>query len=111
MSKLHEITDENFEKEVVQSKKNWSVTYSALSYCQPCKVLHQTLKDEILKNDIAKSVNFGSVAVEDKGINISGRAGVRGVPTTILYKNGEPVATKVGAVPANEFIARVKENF
>ena len=111
MTKLHEITDQNFEKEVVESKKNWSVTYSALSYCQPCKVLHKTLENEILKDDIAKTVSFGSVAVEDKGINISGRAGVRGEPTTILYKNGEPIAQKVGAVPASEFIAWVKENF
>ncbi len=111
MTKLHEITDQNFEKEVVESKKNWSVTYSALSYCQPCHALHKTLENEILKDDIAKTVSFGSVAVEDKGINISGRAGVRGVPTTILYKNGEPIAQKVGAVPASEFIAWVKENF
>ena len=111
MTKLHEITDQNFEKEVVESKKNWSVTYSALSYCQPCHVLHKTLENEILKDDIAKTVSFGSVAVEDKGINISGRAGVRGVPTTILYKNGEPIAQKVGAVPASEFITWIKENF
>ena len=74
-------------------------------------MLHKTLENEILKDDITKTVSFGSVAVEDKGINISGRAGVRGVPTTILYKNGEPIAQKVGAVPASEFIAWVKENF
>ena len=47
MTKLHEITDENFQKEVIESKKNWSVTYSALSYCQPCHVLHKTLENEI----------------------------------------------------------------
>ena len=62
MTKLHEITDQNFEKEVVESKKNWSVTYSALSYCQPCHVLHKTLENEILnakynKNKVPRYFN------------------------------------------------------
>ena len=111
MAKLHEITDQNFEKEVIQSKKNWSVTYSALSYCQPCRILHNTLQHEILKDDIAKTVNFGTVAVEDKGINISGLAGIRAVPLTILYRNGEKIAEKAGSVPASDFLAFLKEHF
>ncbi len=111
MAKLHEITDQNFQKEVIESKKNWAVVYSALSYCEPCKILHNTLQNEILKDDIAKTVNFGTVAVEDKGINISGLAGVRSVPLTILYKNGEPIAQKTGSVPASEFLTFLKANF
>ncbi len=111
MAKLHEITDQNFEKEVIQSKKNWSVTYSALSYCQPCRILHNTLQHEILKDDISKTVNFGTVAVEDKGINISGREGIRSVPHTILYRNGEAVAQQTGSVPASEFLAFLKKHF
>ena len=111
MAKLHEITDQNFEKEVIQSKKNWSITFSGLSFCAPCKVLHKTLEDEILKDDISKTVNFGTVAVEDKGINISGREGIRSVPHTILYRSGEAIAAKTGSVPASEFIAWLKANF
>ena len=110
MAKLNEITDENFKKEVLESVKPYVVTYSALSYCQPCKQLHQILENEIVNHPIASEVNFGSVAVEDKGINISTAAGVRGVPTTIIYKKGEPVAQKVGAVPAQAFISWVKES-
>ena len=110
MTKLNEITDENFKKEVLENPKPYVVTYSALSYCQPCIQLHNILKSEVINHPIASEVNFGSVAVEDKGINISSAAGVRGVPTTIIYKNGEPIAQKVGAVPAQSFISWVKES-
>ena len=110
MAKLNEITDENFKKEVLESTKPYVVTYSALSYCQPCVQLNNILKSDVINHSIADEVNFGTVAVEDKGINISVSAGVRGVPTTIIYKNGERVADKVGAVPANTFISWVKEN-
>tara|TARA_B100001996_G_C18666225_1_gene594988 strand:+ start:316 stop:651 length:336 start_codon:yes stop_codon:yes gene_type:complete len=111
MAKLHEITDQNFEKEVIQSKKNWSVTFSGLTFCAPCKVHHKMLESEILKDDISKTVNFGTVAVEDKGINISGREGIRSVPHTILYRNGEAVAQQTGSVPASEFLAFLKKHF
>jgi len=110
MAKLNEITDENFNKEVLKSTKPYVVTYSALSYCQPCVQLNNTLKSDVINHPIADEVNFGTVAVEDKGINISTSAGVRGVPFTIIYKNGERIADKVGAVPANIFISWIKEN-
>ena len=104
MGKLNEITDENFKTEVLKSTKPYVVTYSALSYCQPCIQLHKILKDQIINHPISEKVNFGTVAVEDKGINISTAAGVRGVPTTIIYKNGERISEKIGNVPANVFI-------
>ncbi len=110
MGKLNEITDENFKTEVLKSSKPYVVTYSALSYCQPCIQLHKILKSDVINHPISNDVNFGTVAVEDSGINISTAAGVRGVPTTIIYKNSAPVAQKVGAVPAQAFISWVKEN-
>ena len=108
MGKLNEITDENFQKEVLESTKPYVVTYSALSYCQPCIQLHEILKNEIINHPIAEKVNFGTVAVEDKGINISSHAGVRGVPTTIISKTGERISEKVGSVPAQAFITWVQ---
>ena len=110
MAKLNEITDENFKKEVLESSKPYVVTYSALSYCQPCHQLHQILQNEVLNHPITNEVNFGTVAVEDKGINISSAAGVRGVPTTVIYKNGSETSRKIGAVPAQSFINWVKES-
>ena len=110
MKKLNEITDENFKKEVLESSRPYVVTYSALSYCQPCQQLHNILQNEVLNHPITNEVNFGTVAVEDKGINISTAAGVRGVPTTIIYKNGAESSRKVGSVDAHVFINWVKES-
>ncbi len=110
MGKLNEITDENFKTEVLENTKPYVVTYSALSYCQPCIQLHKILKDEVINHPISEKVNFGTVAVEDKGINISTAAGVRGVPTTIIYKNGERISEKIGAVPAKAFIDWVQSS-
>ena len=110
MGKLNEITDENFQKEVLENTKPYVVTYSALSYCQPCIELHNLLKREIINHSISEKVNFGTVAVEDKGINISTHAGVRGVPTTIIYKNGERISEKIGSVPAQTFIDWVESS-
>jgi len=110
MAKLNDITDDNFKNEVLKSSKPYCVTYSALSFCAPCKVLHKTLEEEVIKHSIANEVNFGTVATENKGINISSAAGIRSVPTTIIYVNGEAVAQKIGAVPAQNFISWVKES-
>ena len=43
MAKLNEITDENFKKEVLENPKPYVVTHSALSYCEPCRMLHKIL--------------------------------------------------------------------
>ena len=110
MKKLNGITDENFKKEVLENPKPYVVTYSALSYCAPCQQLHKILENEVINHPITNEVNFGTVAVEDKGINISTQAGVRGVPTTIIYKNGERISEKVGSVPAQIFIDWVKSS-
>jgi len=110
MGKLNEITDENFKTEVLESSKPYVVTYSALSYCQPCVQLHNILKDEVINHPISEKVNFGTVAVENKGINISSQAGVRSVPTTIIYLHGERISEKIGAVPAKTLIDWVQSS-
>ena len=110
MSKLNEITDENFKKEVLENLKPYSVTFSDVSFCAPCRQLHEILQREVINHPIAQEVNFGTVEVSGSGMNISTSHMIRGIPTTILYKNGEQIAQKVGAVPATTFIAWVKES-
>ena len=86
MNELKEITDENYEKEIYQSEDIWSVTFSALSYCAPCKALHPVISN-IAQNNKVPGVKFGTVAVEDKGINFSSQiGGIKGVPTTHIMK-------------------------
>ena len=116
MSGLKEITDENYEKEIYQSEDIWSVTFSALSYCAPCKALHPVISNIALNNKVP-GVKFGTVAVEDKGINFSSQiGGIKGVPTTHIMKKDKILGTIVGFIPEKEFIENdkiqvVKNNF
>tara|TARA_B100001093_G_C26830425_1_gene1015866 strand:- start:1767 stop:2105 length:339 start_codon:yes stop_codon:yes gene_type:complete len=108
MSELKEITDQNYEKEVMQSDEIWSVTFSALSFCQPCKMLHPVLEN-IAKNNKIPKIKFGTVATEDKGISWSTSMNVRSVPTTHVIHKGKVLGTIMGFVPEKDFIAQVKE--
>tara|TARA_B100000029_G_C17502393_1_gene933139 strand:+ start:704 stop:1042 length:339 start_codon:yes stop_codon:yes gene_type:complete len=108
MAELKEITDQNYEKEVIQSEDIWCVTFSALSFCPPCKMLHPVIQN-IAKNEKVPGVKFGTVATEDKGLNWSTSMGIKGVPTTHIMKKGQILGTIVGFVPEEQFIAKVKE--
>ena len=107
MAELKELTDENYEKEVINSKDIWCVTFSALSFCQPCRMLHPVI-ESIAKNEQVPGVKFGVVATEDKGLNWSTSMSIRGVPTTHIMRGKEILGTKVGFVPEKDFIDFVK---
>jgi len=107
MAELKEITDENYENEIFNSKDIWCVTFSALSFCQPCKALHNVLLD-IAKNDKVPGIKFGTVATEDKGINFSSDQVIKSVPTTKIFRGQEILGTKLGFVPEKDFIEFVK---
>ena len=76
MAELIQITDNNYEKEIHQSNDIWCVTFSALSFCQPCKMLHPVIQS-IAKNNKVPGVKFGVVATEDTGLNFSTMMNVR----------------------------------
>ena len=102
MATLKDITDENFEKEVLNNSKYTSVTFSALSWCQPCKILHGNLL-EIVKTDLANQVDFCSADIESGVPNEAIKASIRGVPTTHIYFNKKIIGTKVGSVSKQQF--------
>ena len=107
MAELKEITDNNYQKEVMESDDIWSVTFSALSYCAPCKSLHEVLK-HITQNDKLPGVKFGTVAIEDKGLNLSTSMNIKGVPTTHVFFKNKILGTVVGFLPEKDFIEKIK---
>ena len=107
MSELIQITDDNYEKEIYQSNDIWCVTFSALSFCQPCKMLHPVI-EHIAKNNKVPGVKFGVVATEDKGLNFSTIMGIRGVPCSHIMLGKKILGTKVGFVEEAKFIEFVK---
>jgi thioredoxin 1 len=95
MSKfVSEITDSNFETEVLQSDKPVLVDFWAV-WCGPCKALTPTI--EALAEKYNGSVRIVKIDV-DENPSVTNRYGIRGMPTLILFKNGREEERVLGAV-------------
>lgn len=75
------------------------------TWCGPCKALSPILKD--LKNELGDQVKIVKVDV-DKHQQIAAQLSVRGVPTMILYKNGQQVWRESGVVPLSQLERLIK---
>jgi thioredoxin 1 len=91
---IKEITDNNFETEVLQSEKLTLVDFWA-EWCGPCVALAPTV-EEIAKQ-YAGNLNVAKLNV-DNSPNTPPRYGIRGIPTLILFKGGQEVDRIVGLV-------------
>ena len=100
------ITDENFEKEVIKSDKMTLVDFWA-EWCGPCKQVAPIL-DEI-SNEMAEQIVIAKHNIDEQP-NIPTKYGVRGIPTMLLFKNGELKGTKVGATTKSNIVSWIKEN-
>lgn len=76
-------------------------------WCGPCKMLAPILDD--VANEFADRVKFVKVDV-DKNNQTPAKYGVRGIPSLMLFKNGDMVANKVGALTKSQLIAFLDEN-
>ena len=92
MSNVVAVTDQNFEAEVLNSDKPVLVDFWA-EWCGPCKTLMPTV--EALSAEMG-DVKFVKVNIEDSPETPT-KFGVRGIPTLILFKDGELVDATVGA--------------
>ena len=87
--------DEDFENKI--KNENVSVIQFSAEWCGPCKAL-KPLMDK-LSDEYKNKASFYYADIEDGGINTGSAAGIRGVPTVIIYKKGIEVDRKVGGVP------------
>ena len=90
---LIDFKDEDFENKIKQ--EDVSVIQFSAIWCAPCR----TLKPVMDKLSLNYNANFYIADIEDGGINTGSIAGIRGVPTVIIYKKGVEVDRKVGGVP------------
>ena len=94
-----ELTDENFENEVLKSDKPVLVDFWA-DWCMPCKMLGPTI--EKLAKDYAGKVKVGKVDT-DANRDVSMRFGISAIPTVILFKDGKIAQKFVGLRKEQEF--------
>ena len=94
------LTDDEFENAIASSSKPILVDFWA-EWCGPCKQLGPILDD--LSKEMGEQVTIAKVNI-DQNPEAPQRFGVRGIPTMILFKDGKPVATKVGALPKTQLV-------
>ena len=89
------VTDLSFQQDVINSDKPVLVDFWA-EWCGPCKMIGPALEE--ISDELSEKLTIAKINI-DENPDAPGRYGVRGIPTMILFKNGEAAATKLGAAP------------
>jgi thioredoxin 1 len=89
------VTDDSFAADVLGASGPVLVDFWA-EWCGPCKMIGPSLEE--ISDELAGKVSIVKLNIDDNP-DAPGKYGVRGIPTMILFKDGAPAATKVGAAP------------
>ena len=100
------VTDENFETEVLKSSMPTLVDFWA-EWCGPCKQIGPILEE--ISNEMSDKIVIAKHNIDDHP-NQPTKYGVRGIPTMLFFKGGELKATKVGATTKSNIISFITEN-
>lgn len=106
MSNLVHTTDAAFDVDVVKSDLPVLVDFWA-PWCGPCRMIAPIL--DALAEEYAGRVKIVKINV-DENSEAAATFGVRGIPALLLFKNGEIVGTKVGALPKGQITAFLDAN-
>ncbi len=94
----HAATDDTFEIDVLKAEGPVLVDFWA-EWCGPCKMIAPALEE--IGAEYAGKMTVVKVNIDDNP-QTPNNYGVRGIPTLILFKDGKPAATKVGAAPKSQ---------
>ncbi|MCB1930865.1 thioredoxin TrxA [Accumulibacter sp.] len=103
---IHHVTDASFGADVLQSEQPVLIDYWA-EWCGPCKMIAPLL-DEIA-NDYAGRLKVVKLNIDDNQ-QTPASYGIRGIPTLMIFKNGQPAATKVGALSKLQLTTFIDNN-
>jgi thioredoxin 1 len=98
-----ELTDANFENEVLKSDLPVLVDFWAV-WCGPCRAVAPIVEE--MAKDYAGKLKVGKVDV-DQNAEVSMRFGIRSIPTLLLFKGGKVVEQVIGALPKPKLVAQM----
>ncbi|MTI11116.1 thioredoxin TrxA [Curvivirga aplysinae] len=100
------VTDDEFESAVLDADQPVVVDYWA-EWCGPCKMIGPALEE--IASDMKGEVKIAKINI-DENPDTPSKFGVRGIPTLMMFKDGEVVATKVGALPKTQLEEWINSN-
>jgi len=100
------VTDQSFETDVLKADKPTLVDFWA-EWCGPCKQVAPVLEE--ISNEMVDQIIVAKHNIDNEP-NTPTKYGVRGIPTMLLFANGELKATRVGASSKSNIIDWIKEN-
>ena len=103
---IHYISDDSFEQEVLQSQIPVLVDYWA-DWCGPCKMIAPIL-DEVAQ-EYAGKIKIAKLNIDENQATPP-KFGIRGIPTLMIFKNGNVESTKVGALSKSQLTAFIDSN-
>ena len=102
---LKDVTDDSFEQDVLKADGLVLVDFWA-EWCGPCKQIAPALSD--IASDYDGQIDVAKVDISENP-DTPGRYGVTGIPTLMIFKDGEPISPQRGAMPKTQLEAWVKE--
>ena len=106
MSEIQHVSDDSFEDEVLSSKTPVLVDYWA-EWCGPCKVIAPVLEEIAKEYDVKMKVCKLDI---DANEATPPKYGIRGIPTLMIFKDGNVEATKVGALSKSQLTEFLDSN-